>query len=891
MLNDLLNEGEKNAKKAKTNQRVEEFEDHVMETILHTTANPFNILKRDILTVDDIALTLAIKKEGYHNVFMGSPPADTKDFHPFYERAGEKTQQMIDKYIPQVLDSMGAPPTERKKNTTKGTPSTSKAPAAFACSSIDEFLKKVNERESDEYLNQLINTFITTHDISFENLSNAARQKLQPKLQEAFHTIANDIPSTSIIYVRGYSDNQWKTVKKLTPEEFNAWMTDMFVNPEGGFIINYQDDKHYQLTDGDNQHSTPAYTFQRVHLSIATGKHKHGGNFCKYYYTGNNVEISKWIRERYQISDHTPTREDTDLMTPCAIHSILLGIRGRDNKQLTERQHQMLTDYLYTRIKTRYVNSSSLAVIAEEIHAQIDIYDIDGNLLHKYTAHGNKYNQTNDRDNTHRKEGILFGNKYLDEMNADEKRYYKYYVKLILWDDHYFVAEETPFAAMKSYELIKSLLEKGELKPLNILQSNIYSTKLNEYHTQQLAWGHWRSVFMTPQQCLTSTQFDNTITSITKENIHERIDALEDWVLPQLGYKLFLEELIKQNINVYADSSIPKNFIRQSIKGPRFAISRGQICGATVMLDRNSNHSYALSQIDLPIGRPRLMKDGASMPTNGIFVIDADVEYTPQHELDKGFVGRCVLNSIDAQAVGMNVKHIYRGYHWNEIATQPLKELMNYLYSLRAEHPKMKKVMNSMYGKLIEKAPDIITRNTTYTDEIRTSPLIKEYNEILRETRSSSEKDELTTYKYYNDVDFTYNFTCIASLLLAQQRKNMREVFQYCNENQIPMYYSAADSIAIPQSHLSSMEQFMGSALGAFKIEAQNDVAVFIKPGLYYCGSNKIITSLPEMNAEDIEAYVKSQGLTVEELYKNIVKGITYEVKCKNGQIRQLTRF
>ena len=375
---------------------------------------------------------------------------------------------------------------------------------------------------------------------------------------------------------------------------------------------------------------------------------------------------------------------------------------------------------------------------------------------------------------------------------------------------------------------------------------------------------------MTSQQCLTSTQFDNTITSITKENIHERIDALEDWVLPQLGYKLFLDELIKQNINVYADSSIPKNFIRQSIKGPRFAISRGQICGATVMLDRNSNHSYALSQIDLPIGRPRLMKDGASMPANGIFVIDADVEYTPQHELDKGFVGRCVLNSIDAQAVGMNVKHIYRGYHWNEIATQPLKELMNYLYSLRAE------------GKLIEKAPDIITRNTTYTDEIRTSPLIKEYAE---------KTDALTTYKYYNDVDFTYNFTCIASLLLAQQRKNMREVFQYCNENQIPMYYSAADSIAIPQSHLSSMEQFMGSELGAFKIEAQNDVAVFIKPGLYYCGSNKIITSLPEMNADDIEAYVKSQGLTVEELYKNIVKGITYEVKCKNGQIRQLTRF
>ena len=874
ILNNLLNEGEKKVNKEILKNRMEYFDEHIQFSIVETTASYDRIVDREVLTVDDLALMKVIQKEGYHNVFMGTPPYEyeSNEWVDYYiEQANPRVQNMIDRYLPEVLQEMGV------KWHGIDTKALIPIPQSFQSSSLEEFMKKVNEKESDKSLNDLIQTFITTHDISFENLSNNARQKLQPKLQEAFQTIAKDVPTSSVIYVRGYYNNEWKTVKKLTPEEFNSWMNEMFVNPEGGFIINYQDNTHYQLTDGDIQHGIPAYIFSRIHLSIATGKHKDGGNFCKYYYIGNDKDISKWIRERYQISNCIPTIDDKDLMEPCAIHSILLGIKNRKQNPLTDKQRQSLTDYLYSRIKTRYINSSSLAIIAEEIHTQIEIYDIDGLLIHKYTSHGNKYTQNNDRDNTHRKEGILFGTKYLDEMNSDEKRYYKYYVKLILWEDHFFVFEQTPFSELTSNELIKKLLDHGELKPLNILQSNIYSTKLPEYKLQQLSWGQWNSVFMTPKQVYSSLQFENSITEITKENIHLKIDSLDDWVLPQLGYKLFLEELINKNIDIYADSSIPKNFIRQSIKGPRFSISKGQICGATVMLDRNSNHSFALSQIDLPIGKPRLIKDGSS----GIFIIDADIEYTPQHELDKGFNGRCVINSIDAKAHGMKINHIYRGYYWNEIAKQPLKELMEYLYSLRKQHPKIKKVMNSMYGKLIEKAPEIITRNTTYTNEIRTSPLIKEFRE----------NDTLTTYKYYNDIDFNYNFTCVASLLLAQQRKNMYQVFRVCNEKNIPMYYSAADSIAIPWSNLSDMKQFMGSALGEFKIEASNDVAIFVKPGLYYCGSNKIITSLPNMNTQDIEEYVKSQGITIDEMFKNIVNGTVYKVKCKNGQIRELSAF
>ena len=122
----------------------------------------------------------------------------------------------------------------------------------------------------------------------------------------------------------------------------------------------------------------------------------------------------------------------------------------------------------------------------------------------------------------------------------------------------------------------------------------------------------------------------------------------------------------------------------------------------------------------------------------------------------------------------------------------------------------------------------------------------------------------------------------VASLLLAQQRANMREVFTYCNKNNIPMYYSAADSIAIPTDKLTLMKQFMGNKLGQFKIEAQGDEAVFVKAGLYICG-DKIVTSLPHKTAEDIKAYCNELNINVIDMYKNIVKGQIYSFTYPSG--------
>ena len=117
--------------------------------------------------------------------------------------------------------------------------------------------------------------------------------------------------------------------------------------------------------------------------------------------------------------------------------------------------------------------------------------------------------------------------------------------------------------------------------------------------------------------------------------------------------------------------------------------------------------------------------------------------------------------------------------------------------------------------------------------ELRTNPLIQGFEE---------KPDGSLLYHYFVDMDYTYNFTGIASLILSQQRKNLLDTLTFCRSNGIPVFYSAADSIAIPTSHKHLFP--LGKELGQWKIEAESETAIFVRRGLYYCGPSKIITSM-----------------------------------------------
>ena len=187
---------------------------------------------------------------------------------------------------------------------------------------------------------------------------------------------------------------------------------------------------------------------------------------------------------------------------------------------------------------------------------------------------------------------------------------------------------------------------------------------------------------------------------------------------------------------------------------------------------------------------------------------------------------------------------------------------MDYItVKMTGDKAKMKKLMNTMYGKLIERPPPYVMHHAKPDKDIRSSPLIKEF---------WTEPHKDTTYVYFNDVDWSYRYVMVASLLLAQQRKNMREVFNLCRQHKIPMYATSADSIAIPTSALHYFEPLMGNGLGQFKIEAQNDVGIFVRPGLYYVGPKKVVNGLPK--GKSITEFFPEER-SVEDIYRKLARG------------------
>ena len=681
---------------------------------------------------------------------------------------------------------------------------------------VKEFLADVIRLGSDEHLKALLAQLRECKEpVSFRNLSNDARKRLlEPEfLPATFNAIVQDaLAGDEVLYVKVAADGQWKTLaKRLTPEEFHNWTKRTFLD-QGRFMVKASDGHHYALTDGDNIDTPPAFVFDKMQVIKASRPHKPGGNFSKYYYTGTDAHVKRVLREKCQIPDRPPTPEDEDLLCPCFIHAMLL------NTHLTANQKDLLEQFLFSRIQTRYIHMRSLGGIAEELGVRVVVRDIDDNPVEAYTEHGYRkpYMGAKEGWSRHKQEGILFGNKPKGVASPLTHSNRVITFELCLWTDHFFPLEYR--------ELVKEQLEAGHLRRLTVAETRHFSTKIPPREVWH-ASGYLPTYFKTPKQLL------------------ETVDP--DVSLPSQGYKLFLEEL--GDLPVYAESGPVKKFFRQCIRGALFKTGKDKVVrGGVTLLDRNSNHPYAASQISLPLGLPKLFPskscpDVATLMTKPVFFVEADVEYWSDYEsiTPKGYKTplkqHLFLDSITASMPCYKLLAVQGGYYYDQAAPTPLKRLMYDLYSKRPGNPDVKRIMNSMYGKLIEKPKETRVSGSKpgSSTELRTNPLIQGFEE---------KPDGNLLYHYFVDMDYTYNFTGIASLILSQQRKNLLDTLTFCRSNGIPVFYSAADSIAIPTSHKHLFP--LGKELGQWKIEAESETAIFVRRGLYYCGPSKIITSM-----------------------------------------------
>ena len=721
-----------------------------------------------------------------------------------------------------------------------------------------QILDRVNKVEADILAGRLVR---------LDDLTNTERAELQYRFPSIAKRILDKVPANGAVYVNEYYAGENVLSEQMNYEDlkelFDIWLEEGFEFKYGSQkrssdedILKEDNSKKYgsvRGSDGDRvtfNYSPEGDGYLRVweldsfQIEVVDSPHAAGGNFCPYILRSKDKEIVKYCRERLQIYDHIPQKHEVELLEPCLIHAIICGLKHKNYKEATPRQKEILKEQLYSRIRTRFIPVSGLHKLCNEFGLFITISNIDG-----------------------------------DEIKSIRpKDKIEYSVSLILWEDHHFVDEYYAAKRMRTNELVKDL----DLEPMRMSQSYIFNQRLKPYEPN-LINAYSKSMFKTAKQLIEEpdTQFEGIMKFEKQYDLSN--PTLEN--APVYAYNLFLKYLVDKNINALAVSGIPKAFIQKSIRAGVVVIAHNkpQIPNEPVtMLDVNSSYSNAEAQVAIPLGLPRVITSTMSWDdvlSKPCFVVEANItKFHRRHALDMPLIGKHVLNNIDIEYLPIEFDRSIppRGYYWDFVEKGALKEFVTQLFEIKLQNRALGKAMlNTHIGMFGRKNPAVYLKRVPFHD-LKSHPLAR---------RCIRGKDG-TTYSFYHEYDYTYNFSMIYSLILSQAKANNDKIFRYCHDNSIPMYYSSCDSIAIPTRCLDLMRHLIDeNELGKLKIEAQSDNAIFISWGMYYMNDKKWCTQ--SATHELIERYCNENHMSIREMFDLILKdrSILSRAKCyKRGR-------
>ena len=669
------------------------------------------------------------------------------------------------------------------------------------CNSLEEWLDKYQYKELHQpNINKKIEDFKAGRKVVIDDMNKFSRQQFTEKLIPVMEDMVNQLDVRDSVQIVYHTTNP--EVRKYTKDTFkeiiNQWKQE-------GFIL--KDDNvgtfFYEM-DG-KPHNRPAlWTLNAIQCIInKSSAHSEGGNFCPYILCSDDPAIIKYCREKIQLADHVPQPDEDDLLEPCLIHALC-----ESAENITPRQKGILRRSLRSRCLTRFIPVASIQNIAREFSLNIIIYDIDERPLHKFLSGGAVYKHVSGegwvRDTTAK----------IHNWTGDTTTTRKdIECKICLWEDHYFAREAA--------ETLRDLIDEHKLIPMTYSANYIFKQLLPNYTPEIAEYQH--SMFMTPQQTLDNFNYT-----------YKHIDT------PQLGMKMLLEYLIKNNINMYSMSGTPKKYIQQSVRGGKVSIANGKQClinEPVTGLDVNSLYPYAMSEIPAPIGYPRYitktmtLNDLKQMP---IYFVRVYVKaYHKQHELDVPLTtGFHVFNNYDLEYLPIEIDESYgiSGFYWDKVEQQAFKNFINELYKQKVEgNTEAKRIMNEMIGCLAKKPPETYDR---LGDRFNDHPLLK---------RIKAGEDRLT-FKYYTPLDYQYNFMPIYSLILSKAKMHMEQLFRECHNKGIKMYCTSTDSLYIRSKDVPKLSSHIDAkALGKLKVEAEADKACFAGYRLYALGNTKII--------------------------------------------------
>ena len=236
---------------------------------------------------------------------------------------------------------------------------------------VDEWIQKhtFTREEVKKKADQIEQDIKDGKEIHLDDYTDDVRIELNKRFDKIVDDILDSIPANGAVQMEIASSNNNVRKLNLNYEQlrdiFDKWKSE-------GFEYKFEEfDEHMSLTEGDRKIKCPVWALKYFKIQVANVPHAAGGNFCPYILRSNDAALVKYCKDVLQIYDHIPTRDEPELLEPCLIHSIICGLK-RYRKDLvirdaTDIMKGKLREFLYSRIRTRFVPLSGLHKLCNEV--------------------------------------------------------------------------------------------------------------------------------------------------------------------------------------------------------------------------------------------------------------------------------------------------------------------------------------------------------------------------------------------------------------------------------------------------------------------------------------------------------------------------------------------
>ncbi len=194
---------------------------------------------------------------------------------------------------------------------------------------------------------------------------------------------------------------------------------------------------------------------------------------------------------------------------------------------------------------------------------------------------------------------------------------------------------------------------------------------------------------------------------------------------------------------------------------------------------------------------------------------------------------------------------IHQGYYFNEGRNDKIGTVINKLFEARKKYKKQgnpiqsvfKLIMNSAYGKSIQKSPEdnykffydkLMPDNTINTAYDQLMRYIYNNKAYVRIFEKINDKCYMLKHSKF-ETDSFYNFNHVGCEVLSMSKRIMNEVQYTCEDNNINTYYQDTDSIHMKSDDIKKLEkiykqkydrELIGKELGQFHSDFDDQIVI-----------------------------------------------------------------